>query len=252
MSNVSSSSSKKKRWQIVVPKDFEATNKEYTLDGKKYHRVTATISIIAKHSLRNWMGKVGYAKANKILETRQNIGTHVHKIIELTLQGKDVNLGSYELEIREGMCKFYEFQKLANLKPEGLEQRLWSNKYGYAGTADYIGYYTTPIKFLCGQIVNHKNVKLPKFKKESFVIGDWKTGRDIYPEYWLQAAAYSMAFKELTGIQVDGVFIAQIRNGKLRVKEKTWKELETIFKFYLSALELYKGKYQYKDYCEER
>lgn len=244
--------SNKKQWQIVVPEDFDTTDKEYTINGKKYYRVTATIGIIAKHSLRNWMGKVGYAKANKILETRQNIGTHVHKLIELTLQGKDLNLGTYELEIREGMCKFHEFKELAKLIPQGLEQRLWSNKYGYAGTADYIGYYTTPLKFLCAQIVEHKRVKLPKFTESSLVIGDWKTGRDIYPEYWLQAAAYAMAFKELTNIQVKGAFIAQIRDGKLRVKEKTWDELKTIFEFYKSALTLYKGKYLYKDYCEER
>jgi hypothetical protein len=242
----------KKSWQIVVPKDFETTNKEYKINGKSYYRVTETIGIIAKHGLRNWMGRVGYAKANKILETRQNIGIHVHKLIELTLQGKDLNLGTYETEIREGMCKFHEFKDLAKLIPEGLEQRLWSNKHGYAGTADYIGRYTTPIKFLVGTRQSGKIVKLPKFEKSALVIGDWKTGRDVYPEYWLQLAAYAMAFKELTGIQVKGAFITLIRDGKLKVKEKTWAELEVAFKHYMCALELYKGKYQYKDYCELR
>lgn len=238
-----------KKWQIIVPEDFEATEKEYRINGKPYYRVTHTLGIIAKHSLRNWMGRIGYAKANKILETRQAIGTHVHKLIELDLQDKAVNLGSYEKEIQEGMCKFYEFRKLAKLKPEGLEQRLWSNKYGYAGTSDYIGYYTSPEKFLASKIVNHKRVKIPKFTKSSFVIGDWKTGKDIYQEYWLQIAAYAKAFEELTGIKLDGGFICRIRDGRLQIKEKTIKELEAIFSAYLSALNLYEWKYKVGKYA---
>lgn len=237
----------KKKWQIVVPEDFESTAKEYTLNGKKYLRVTVILSIIAKHQLRNWMGKIGYKKANKILETRQQIGIHVHKLCELTLKGQDINYGAYELEIQEAMCKFQELKTLANLKPEGLEQRLWSNKYGYAGTADYIGYYKTPLKFLSAKIIDHKRVKQPKFETSSFVIGDWKTGKGIYQEYWLQLSAYAMAFKELTGIQVDGAFIARMRDGRLQVKEKTWEELEELFSIFLNAINIYKWKYHIED-----
>jgi len=231
----------KGKWQIVVPGDFESTSKEYRLGGKSYNRVTTTLGIIAKPELFNWAKRKGEKAANKILETRQAIGSHVHKLIEMTLSGKDVNLGSYELEIREGMCRFFEFNKIAKLKPEALEQRLWSNEYGYAGTADYIGKYTSPEKFL---VRGHK----AKFKKEAFVIGDWKTARSFYPSYWLQLAAYAMAFKELTGIEVDGVFIARIRDGKIKVKEMTYKELQKLFKVYLSALMLYEWKYQKKDW----
>jgi len=236
-----------KKWQIVVPKDFIATEKEYYLNGKDYQRVTAVISIIAKHNLRTWIGKVGHAKANKILETRQVIGTHMHKLIELTLKNKDVNLGAYEKEIRDGMLKFHDFRELAKLKPEGLEQKVWSNKYGYAGTPDYIGYYTTPEKFLVSKIIDHKRVKAPKFANGGYVIGDWKTAKNIYPEYWLQIAAYAMAFYELTGIKVDGGFILRIRDGTLKLKEMTWDELMTEFKAYLHALELHKWKYKIED-----
>lgn len=226
----------RKKWQIVVPEDFESTPKEYKLGGDTYKRVTTTLGIIAKPQLFSWAKRVGEAKANKILETRQAIGSHVHKLIEMALSGKDINLGSYELEIREGMCKFYEFQKIANLKPDALEQRLWSNKHGYAGTADYIGRYTSPKKFL---VRGHP----PKFEKEAFVIGDWKTAKSFYPSYWLQLAAYAMAFQELTGIKVDGVFIARIRDGQIKVKELTYSELKKLFPAYIHALELYKWKY---------
>jgi hypothetical protein len=235
-----------KKWKINVPERFEVTDREYKINDKPYQRVTSTLGIIAKHRLMNWMGQVGHVKANQILQTRQAIGTHVHKLIELTLQDKDFNLGTYELEIQEGMCKFFEFRVAASLKPDGLEQRLWSKKHRYAGTADYVGYYETPVEFLVSKTVNHKRVKIPKFENGGYVIGDWKTAKDIYPQYWLQIAAYAMAFYELTGIKVDGGFILRIRDGTLKVKEMTWDELVVEFEAYLHALKLYEWFYKIK------
>jgi len=221
---------------------------EYKIDGKTYYRVTSTLGVIAKHRLRSWMGRIGYKKANKILETRQALGTHVHKLVELSLKGETVNLGPYEKEIQDGLIEFDKFKKAANLEPEALEQSLWSTKYGYAGTADYIGYYKSPIDYLVATTINHKRVKQPLFKKKTLVIGDWKTGKDIYPTYWLQLAAYVHALYEMTGIKVAGAFIARIRDGQIKVKEKTYEDLEKIFDAYLAVLEVYEWKYKVGKY----
>jgi hypothetical protein len=229
------------KWKILVPSDFETTDVSYRIAGREYYRVTHVLSVVSKDQLQSWLAKVGQKQANQIIETRQVIGTHVHKLIELHLQGKKVNLGTYETEIREGMCKFYEFSKHAELKAEALEQRLWSNTYGYAGTADYIGNYVSPTKFL---VRGHE----AKFPNKSFVVGDWKTSKDIYPQYWMQIAAYCYAFKELTGITPDGGFICRIRNGTIRVKEKTWPELALEYKAFLAALEIHKWKYRLGEY----
>jgi len=75
-----------------------------------------------------------------------------------------------------------------------LNKKLWSDEYGYAGTADFIGQYTSNPDYLVGGWKAH-------WKKPAFVVGDWKTSRDIYDEYWLQLAAYAWAFYELTGIK---------------------------------------------------
>ena len=243
-----------KKWQIVVPEDFESTNQNYRINGKQYPRVTATLGIIAKHRVDAWIKRIGHAKANQILETRQAIGVHVHKLIELTLKGEDCNLGGYELEIQEGMCKFYEFQQTASLKPDGLEQRLWSNKYGYAGTADFVGTYQSPPKIKTPKGVLQSPFlvrgRKPVFEKPAYVIGDWKTGKGFYPTYWLQLAAYAMAFKELTGVQVEGAFIARIRDGKLKVAEMTWSELELEFEAYIHALSLYEWQHKLGKYSK--
>lgn len=234
----------KKSWQIVTPQVFVTTNNEYQISGRTYYRVTATLGVIAKHRLLSWKKRVGPAKAESILQTRQAIGVYVHKLIELTLKGEDYNLGAYETEIQEGLKKFYEFKKLAKLKAEGIEQRLWYNKYGYAGTADFIGHYTSPVEFLAAKIVNHKRIKTPLFSKGAFVIGDWKTGKNIYPSAWLQLAAYAEAFEHLTGVKLEGGFITRIRDGKLQVKEISRKDLHRLFPAYLHALGLYEWQYR--------
>jgi hypothetical protein len=223
--------------------------KSYKIDGKEYYRVTSILGIIAKHGLRNWMGKVGHKKAAKILENRQVLGTHVHKLVELNLKGKDINLSSYEQEIQDGLLEFNKFKKAAKLKPKLLEQPLWSNKYRYAGTPDYIGNYITPIEYLAAEIIEHKRVKKPKFKKDSFVIGDWKTGKDVYQEYWLQITAYIVALEELTGLKAEGAFIARIHGGKIQVKEKTTEELKAQFGAFISALDVYEWKYKLGKYA---
>ena len=222
----------KKSWSIVLPKDFESTDKEYNLNGKKYSRVTVILNIIAKPGITSWAARVGRKKVEAVLKRRCDLGTTVHHLFELTLKGKSFNLGNYEAEIREDLNLFDEFQINTCIEPEGLEQRVWSNKHGYAGTADYIGNYKSFAEYL---VRGHK----AKFTKESRVLGDWKTSADIYAPYWLQMAAYVVAFEELTGEKLDGAFIAQFRNGKIRVKEMTYNELMVEFKGYLHALGLY-------------
>ena len=219
-------------WQILLPEDFESTNSEYHLNGKDYSRVTSVLNIIAKPGIRAWAARVGKKKVEAVLKRRCEIGSTVHHLFELELKNEPFNLGNYQSEIQEDLQLFDEFKINTCLEPEALEQRLWSNVHGYAGTADYLGKYKSFAKYL---VRGHTS----KFTKESRVIGDWKTSADIYPYYWMQLSAYVVAFEELTGIKADGAFIAQFRNGKIRVKEMTYDELMLEFKGFSHALGLY-------------
>jgi hypothetical protein len=53
-------------------------------------------------------------------------------------------------------------------------------------------------------------------------------------------ASYIKIFEEMTGIRPDGAFIAQFRNGVVKVEEKTYDELERYFDAMLHCIELYK------------
>lgn len=226
----------KKPWKIIEPDEYFCTSNEYNIGGKKYARVTRTLGVIGKPGLISWFLHVGKKEANRVKKKRQVLGTKVHKLIELQLQKKEYHLEEYEQEIQQDIKLFKEFEKECKLKPEGLEQHLWSNEYNYAGTADYIGYYTSSDKY---RVRGHEL----KFTKSSRVILDWKTSRSIYPEYWLQMAAYIHAFEELTGIKLDGAGLVQIRFGKIKVREKTYDELMDLFHVYKSVLVLYNWKY---------
>lgn len=227
-----------KEWSIFEPSEFKCTQYEYQINGKSYSRVTQILTVIAKQQLMNWMAKQGTKQVNEILTNRQTIGTVTHKLIEHTIKKVPFNLGTYENEIQDNVKLFKIIQNECHLIPEALEQHLWSNKYGYAGTADYIGWYKS-----CTTFFKYKSTK-PKFQNSAWVIGDWKTSKAIYPSYWYQLAAYVKAFEELTGQKVDGAFIACFRNGKCYIEEKTYKELEELFNIFKAALVIYDKKYR--------
>lgn len=226
-------------WKIKNPSCCEVHSNYYLLDGKKYSRVTSVLGVIAKHGLAAWYKKVGEKEANKVLETRQNIGIKTHKAFEMTLLGEEFDLDSYEEEIRKSIALFDIFKVKTNLKAYACEQKLWSDIYGFAGTADYIGIYTSCEDFL---IRGHDT----KFPNKSLVIVDWKTSRSIYKEAWLQLAAYTHAFFELTGVKVKGAVIAHFRDGKLKVDEKTYEELMKLFWVFKSTLTLYNWTHNIK------
>lgn len=232
--------SEEKSWKIEIPNDSYVDRKDYTINGHKYSRVTRVLGIIAKHGLAAWYRKVGEKRAKQIIETRQVIGTKTHKLFELMLQKKKFDLSTYEEEIQDNVALFKDFKKNTKLVPHAMEQKLWSNKHKYAGTADYIGMYTSYPDYL---IRGHE----ARFPKGALVVGDWKTSKAIYKDYWLQLAAYVWAFYELTGIKVEGAFIAQFRFGKLKIDEKSWDELIEIFEAFKAANIVFRWVYNIKD-----
>jgi len=227
----------KKSWSIVKPDDFDVDNKNYRIDGKDYNRVTQILNIIAKPGITSWAARVGRKKVEAVIKRRCDLGTTVHNLFERTLKGESFNLGNYETEIQTDLNLFDEFKINTCLEPEALEQNVWSNEYEYAGTIDYVGEYQSCAKYM---VRGHKT----KFAKGARVLGDWKTSADIYKTYWLQAAAYLVAFEELTGIKLAGAFIVQFRNGKIRVKEMTYDELMVEFEAFKHALGLYRWEHK--------
>lgn len=126
-------------------------------------------------------------------------GTRVHKAIERWNDGEDLDWKANGFTDDE-WCRVHRYMQWEKeKKPKFLanEMIVWSEKYGYAGQCDGIA-----------DIGGYK-----------FIV-DFKTGKDIYDGYKLQAAAYHNAYQEMTGETLDGVLILALA---ARTK-KGWKE----------------------------
>jgi len=209
-----------KNWEIITPLEFQCTDNWYLIRGKKYARVTRVNSIIDKPELRFWYSKVGNEKAKEILKTRANFGSTLHKLIQVQLSGGKITEENYDNYLLESMEIFNKWFKKHDIITHELETHLWSETYGFAGTCDFIG--------SCDG---------------KFVMGDWKSSKSVYPEYWLQLSAYVVAFEELTGLKLDSVFILQIRDGKYDYQEKSRDEILKLFEVFKSAMVIYRWKY---------
>lgn len=208
------------KWSIKTPAEFICEDNYYLIKGRKYARVTRINSIIDKPELRNWYAKTGAVKAKEILKNRSGFGSTIHKLIEVTLKGEIISSDNYDSFLMETMKVFDDWRKGHDILSQSLEQRLWSEKYKYAGTCDFIG-------ILDGKLM----------------ILDWKTSRGIYDEYWLQMAAYVQAFYELTGLKVQSVGILHIRDGQKQFIEKTYDEIMEYLPVFLAAQIIYNWKY---------
>lgn len=229
-----------KDWIIEKPDEFLCEKDHYLIKGISYWRVTQVKSVLNNPGLNTWRAKVGYDVAAARMKEGANYGSKMHKLFEIKLEDKEVNPDNYDDTVKGDLESFDLIVLKCKIVAEALEQNLWSNTYMIAGTADFIGYYTSCIEFLPyeGRGKNRKHVE-PKFPKKSHVIGDWKTSPSIYKEYWLQLAAYIVLFEELTGIRLDGAFIAQFKDGKVNIEEKTYDELMPQFEIIKHLIPLF-------------
>lgn len=115
-----------------------------------------------------------------------NVGTLVHEYLHRHLEHVTFGAAKPEMPVptdafTEEMCEQAEnaigaglqFFEEHELKPLTMEQPVWSATHGYVGTDDFIG---TVDGEMC--------------------TCDYKTSKSLYPEVWLQTAAYQNAYQE--------------------------------------------------------
>lgn len=237
-----------KKISIDEPLEYICESSYYLIDGKKYWRVTQVKGMVNKPGLNAWRARSNYSETQKYLHIRANFGSKMHKLFEIKLQDKEVNPDNYkEQELKDDLALFDEVMVDCKLKAAALEQHLWSEEFNIAGTADYIGEYTSCSKYLPkkGRGSNRKPVE-SKFSDGAFVIGDWKSSPGIYGDFWIQLAAYAKMLYELTGIKVDGAFVARFRpDGKgedVEIQERTWDELMEYWKLMEACIVLFEAR----------
>lgn len=180
--------------KLKLPEIVDTTTKlgrTYTTpSGRIYPSITTVLSANDAVWLDAWRAEVGEVTAARISEQATVQGEAVHEMVEFYLDNmdkKDVLIN------REQDYKNLFNQLRLKLKHiSGIysqEVGLYSDELGIAGRVDCIGCY-----------------------KDVLSIIDFKTSaniktKDKISNYFKQGAAYSLMWKELTGISIDNIVI---------------------------------------------
>jgi hypothetical protein len=201
----------------VVRKDSAVNGRFYEIDGASYPSVTHILGCIGKPALIAWSAsteraacteaaadlyqewcaqlvppqmpresylatltaRLGLVKAHqKELAKAGEIGTQIHKMIEWMMRtaiGADAGPKPVISDkALWAVMAFEDFAKSVNLKPVVIEHTVYSKVHQYAGTMDLLARVNGVLTLL-----------------------DFKSGKAVYPESFLQSAAYSVALEEM-------------------------------------------------------
>ena len=226
--------------------DFDPVKHKYYINGEKANGVTTALGIIAKPFLIYWAARMAsdYVKANIVpgksldeLEIQDLVegartahskrrdgaadkGTYVHNWIEAFVREGEQPAMPVAPQLREVIESFLKWWETMGIEPVTPEIKLCSPTLQLAGTAD----------LLCR--VDGK-----------LTIMDWKTGKGIYPEMFLQLAAYALMYEEEFGEKIEQLYIVNASIDNM-FQTQVSDQLDLLKKTYLNALALYKTNMQ--------
>jgi genome maintenance exonuclease 1 len=219
----------------------------YVIGEHKYPSVTTILGSMTDSSgLDKWRKNIGEAEADKISKFSANRGTIMHQMIEYYLgseketqkerlreaQEKIITFveaeGFTEDELEVGRKLFYSFYNNDLFSKIGkvisIEETIYSHQMGgYAGRVDNI--YENVLSHLL--ILDFKTSR--KRKKKEWI-----------ENYFMQIAAYFLAYWEMTGKKPDGgeIWIG-VENDEPQVFELTWDDIQEYGKKFLSLVKEY-------------
>lgn len=156
-----------------------------TSTGKKYPSVTSVLGMMDKTSFFEWRKRVGEEEANRVSQRASRRGTVIHTLCENYLLGKSLEVSMFDREVFDSIIPHLD--KIDNI--HALESKLYSDHLQVAGTVDCIAEYEGKLS-----VIDFKTSRRIKSKED-------------IPGYFIQTAAYAVAFEERTGIPVSRLVI---------------------------------------------
>lgn len=227
--------------------DFDEAKHVYRVDGQVVPGVTSILGIKAKPALVGWAVKVcgeylekhlpvGRAldeieKKRLIQEMKRehrsrtsdaaDIGTIVHKFAEDVGRGMKPEM-PVNKEAQSACESFIDWWWGHQVKVLDIERKIYSRKFRYAGTVDLVAEIDGAL-----------------------TIVDYKSGKAIYRDYFLQMGAYSYAYTEETGREADRLMVVRLPKAvedgfEARDNEYFSLSVKRCELGFLSALNLYK------------
>lgn len=186
--------------------------------------LSATMPESKRQGLEQWRAFVGEEKANSITKYSTDIGTLAHTHVQSRLIGMEGVLGNHPMRVlaRDIGESHYNHHWMPNVTEiRGIESDLYYEGL-YAGACDAIGIY-----------------------QDELCIIDIKTSRktrtdDHVQDYFLQIAAYALAFESLTGTPIEHGVIALTTH---QCTNQTWlinpQDMIEYKKLWIERLEAY-------------
>lgn len=160
------------------------------LAGEIYEQLQATALVDKKTFMELVLDQAGKGAHKKLLRKAADIGSEVHARIEWEFKGelgKERESEAPSLnspQAKRSFTRFQEWREQVKLELVDTEKYLFSSLYGWGGTLDTIGKVNDRLAIL-----------------------DFKTGKHVYEEYFLQIIAYKLALME-EGIEaLDGYIV---------------------------------------------
>lgn len=165
--------------------DTKSSRVYETPNGKQYPSVTAVLSILSTNSIMEWRKRVGDEEANRVSARASSRGTRIHSLCEDFITTGNAKADIFDSEMFESIVPY--LSKIDNV--HALEKSLYSDYLKVAGTVDCIAEYEGKLS-----VIDFKTSSRAK-------------SRDDIHSYFMQTAAYAVAFEELTNIPVGRLVI---------------------------------------------
>jgi genome maintenance exonuclease 1 len=156
-----------------------------TPSGSAYPSVTTVTGLHSAKGIAEWRKRVGEAEANRISSKASSRGTRIHQYCEDYLRGNIFEADMFDLQMFNSIKPLLD--QVDNI--HCLEDALYSDHLQVAGTVDCIAEFQGKLS-----VIDFKTSSKPK-------------DRDDIHNYFMQTAAYAVAFEELTGIPIGRLVI---------------------------------------------
>jgi genome maintenance exonuclease 1 len=173
----------------LLQENLEGRRVYVTPAGERYPSVTTVLSDYGKEALMEWKARVGEQKAKEISRKATTRGTGVHKALELYLKNEDISSLEMMPNVKSLFIKMKSELdgKVNNI--HCLEDKLFSHELKLAGTVDCIAEHNGILS-----VIDFKtSIRLKK--------------KEYIANYFMQGAAYSTMFTEMTGLPISQVVI---------------------------------------------
>lgn len=250
---------KNKLYNGTVQMLFDSNRHRYTFNDEVIPTVTGILGIINKPALVNWSANTAVESIESAIEPGKsydeiqlhaifeagrkahfqkkvdagNLGSFVHKWVEQYIKGENPTMPVNE-DLQDSIKRFLVWVDKHKVKFMASEQVVFSKRYKYAGTFD----------FICTMQ-----------GKPDLYMGDLKTSNGIYPEYFLQTSAYRYArCEEFPEEKYTGQLIIRVgREGELEfavIRDK--KTYQNMFRGFLAAQNLHLTMESLKSFTPEK